>query len=185
MPLRMTSTQPEIHLRLLLLDINFTQMCPQWARVHERMNAHGHTYTVAKPQFEPLARDFIIALTLLPLPLRWWLIREWNVTYPVICMLIIACVHGLRLYIMSISFSPKHTHTCMLGRKEKKKLFPGDLIKSGGSYNVTGSQFYTLWSNISEVILWPVCVCVEMTLLTITVNVIHRTNLLLTLHNLS
>lgn len=65
-----------IHWRLLLLDINFTQMCPQWAQVHERMNAHGHTYTVTKPQFEPLARDFIIAPTVLPLPLRWWLIRE-------------------------------------------------------------------------------------------------------------
>lgn len=42
------------HRRLLWLDINFTQMCPQWARVHGWMNAHCHTYTAAKPQYEPL-----------------------------------------------------------------------------------------------------------------------------------
>lgn len=64
-------------------DINFTQMCPPWAWVHDWMNAHSHTYS-GKTSVRALAPDFIIAATLLPLPLCWQPIWEWNVTFPLL-----------------------------------------------------------------------------------------------------
>lgn len=63
----------------LAIDINFNQMCPQWAWLHEWVNAHCHTAT--KPQFEPLL-NISLSLTLLPSSLRWQLNCEWNVTLP-------------------------------------------------------------------------------------------------------
>lgn len=70
-----------IHWRLPRLDINFTQMCPQWAWVHEWMSEHSHTHAAAKPPVWALAWDFIIAVTLLPLLLGWRPVHELNVTF--------------------------------------------------------------------------------------------------------
>lgn len=67
------------HWRLLWIDINFTQMWPQRAWVHDWMNAHSHTYLAAKAQFEPLLG---ISLSLLPIPMRWHSLLEWNATSP-------------------------------------------------------------------------------------------------------
>ncbi len=55
-----------------------------------------HIVTHIEPQtlVWALGQDFIIAVALLPLRLRWQLIRDWNVAHPVICMLIITCAHG-------------------------------------------------------------------------------------------
>lgn len=101
-------TNPDgTHWRLLWLDINFTQMCPQWACVHVWMNAHSHTYTAAKkPQYEPL----------LGISLSLWLYchhcsggsrfrNEMSLSL-VICKAITTCVHGS----VSVHYVHNHLH---------------------------------------------------------------------------
>lgn len=96
-PLWVTRTQAGTHWRPLSLDINLTQMCPQQAGAHEWMNTRASGAAVtAKPSARAACRRFHYRTTLLPLPLRWWLIREWNVTFLGICMPIMAhvCEHA-------------------------------------------------------------------------------------------
>lgn len=137
-------------------DINFTQMCPQWAWVHEWMNAHSHTYTAAKPHFEPL----------LEISLSLWLYchycsvggqfgNEMSLTL-VICMPIPTRVCAMCMVRVStlcpMPFSTKHTHACTHTHTRVACSDTAALSRGldGWSqavvmdvWNVTGSQFYT------------------------------------------
>lgn len=94
------------HQRPPWLDINFTQMCPQWAWVHEWMNAHSHTYTAIKPQFEPLLEISLSLWLYCHYRSTGSLIQEWNVTFP--CYL-----HGDYNMCVCGSVSVHYVHTLL------------------------------------------------------------------------
>ena len=113
----------------LWLDINFTQMCPQRASVHEWMNAHSHTYTAAKNLgLSPCSRfhyryDFIA--TTAPLAadsglkcrLPCYLHADYN-----------TCAQAVSLHCVHITQPLTRTHTCKW-RARTRRLCPGDLME--------------------------------------------------------
>lgn len=129
------------HWRLLWIDINFTQMWPQRATeawVDECTQSH---ISIRKTTVWARAWYFIIAMTLLPLPLRWHSIQDWNVTSS--CYL-----HGDYNTHMFGTVSVHYVHFLLHKYSACMDLTALDQPASQtvviNVWNVTGSQFYTL-----------------------------------------
>lgn len=78
-----------IHWRCLWLDINFTQMYPQWTSVHwvdECIQSHIYG---CKKGFRAACLRFHYHFDFIAMLPCWWMIREWNASYPVICVLLL------------------------------------------------------------------------------------------------